>query len=354
MKALVTAGGRGTRLRPITHTQNKHLIPIANKPILFYALENIRDAGIRNVGIIVSPADRRELEQAITNERSLGLEMTYIEQDSPRGLADCVRIAQPFIGDEPFVFYLGDNMIVGGITRFIHKFHSTGANCFLTLARVTHPERFGVPELNCGKIVRIIEKPINPLSPYAVAGIYIYDAHIFDAVNGLAPSARGEFEISDAHQYMIDKGLNVCFDEITGWWKDTGTPEDLLEANRFVLEHISPHTSGVIMDSTFNGNLVFGTNTVIRNSSFSGPIIIGDGCVIENAKIGPFTSIGANSRIEGCTLENSIVFDRCLIRNIARPIASSIIGFDTEIVQGEGAVPAHRFMIGDQSHLEIA
>ncbi len=340
----------------MTHTQNKHLIPIANKPILFYALENIRDAGITTAGIIVSPGDAPEVKQAIAREPSLQLDITYIEQESPRGLADCVRIAQPFLGSEPFVFYLGDNMIVGGISRFIEQFRASGANCFLTLARVAHPERFGVPELNGKNIVRIVEKPSVPSSPYAVAGIYIYDAHVFEAVNALEPSARGEYEISDAHQYLLDHGFTVCYDEITGWWKDTGTPSDLLEANRFVLEHapLQQLTGIVHAGSIIRGNLILGNGVEIHNSEITGPAIIGDGCAIDNAKIGPFTSIGKNSRIEQCSIANSIVLDRCVIRNIARPIESSIIGFDSEIIQSAITSSAHRFMIGDQSRLEIS
>ncbi len=353
MKALLTAGGRGTRLRPITHTQNKHLIPIANKPILFYALENIREAGITDVGIIVSPENAYELEQAIEHERSFGLNITYIAQGAPLGLAHCVKIAQEFIGEEPFVFYLGDNMIVGGIKRFVDRFRSSGVNCFLTLARVEHPERFGVPEFSGERIVRITEKPAQPASPYAVAGIYLYDAHIFEAVNALKPSARGELEISDAHQYLIEHGFTIGFDEITGWWKDTGTPDDLLEANRFVLEHAGAVSPGAHIDCKITGNVIVGEGTVLRRSTINGPAIIGAHCTIEDANIHPFTSIGDDSRISRATIENSIILDRCSIQDVPGSITGSIIGFDTEITRAKQEPPVHRFMIGDQSRLEI-
>ena len=354
MKALVTAGGRGTRLRPITHTQNKHLIPIANKPILFYALENIRDAGISDVGIVVAPENAYEVKNAVESEPSLKLNVSYIPQENPLGLAHCVKIAQKFIGEEPFVFYLGDNMIVGGIKRFVDRFNSSGANCFLTFAKVSHPERFGVPELNGNKVVRVVEKPANPPSPYAVAGIYIYDKHIFEAVSALKPSARGELEISDAHQYFIDHNYAIAHDEITGWWKDTGTPDDLLEANRFVLEHAQPQTLlASVSGSRITGNVIAGEGTVIHGSNITGPVIIGSECVIENAEIGPFTAIGNDSHIGNCAVANSIILDRCIIENVRTPIGASIIGFDAEIVQGGGDPPVHRFMIGDQSRLEI-
>lgn len=354
MKALVTAGGRGTRLRPITHTQNKHLIPIANKPILFYALENIRDAGITETGIIVSPENAREVQNAIEQAGSFGLNITYIAQGAPLGLAHCVKLAQDFIAKEPFVFYLGDNMIVGGITRFVKSFLSSGANCFLTLAHVSHPERFGVPELDGKRIVRITEKPANPASPFAVAGIYIYDEHIFEAVDALKPSARGELEISDAHQYLIEHGFSIGYEEITGWWKDTGTPEDLLEANKFVLEHAQPNGAAILpADCTITGNVLIGEGTVLRRCTISGPAIIGAHCTVEDANIRPFTSIGDDSRICRATIENSIVLDRCLINDVPGVIKGSIIGFDTEITRGQQQPPVHRFMIGDQSRLEI-
>ncbi|HZV12532.1 MAG TPA: glucose-1-phosphate thymidylyltransferase [Candidatus Kapabacteria bacterium] len=354
MKALLTAGGRGTRLRPITHTQNKHLIPIANKPILFYALENIRDAGITDVGIIIAPENAYEVEQAVKREGSFGMKITYIPQGAPLGLAHCVKIAEEFIGKEPFVFYLGDNMIVGGIKRFVDRFYSTGVNCFLTLARVAHPERFGVPEFDGEKIVRITEKPAKPSSPFAVAGIYIYDNHIFEAVNALKPSARGELEISDAHQYLIEHGFTLGYDEITGWWKDTGTPDDLLEANRFVLEHAAPVSfADTHTDCSITGNVIVGEGAVLRRCKISGPVIIGAHCTIEDADIRPFTSIGNDSHISRATIENSIVLDRCSINDVPVSITGSIIGFDTEIIRGKQEPPVHRFMIGDQSRLEI-
>ncbi|HQT91074.1 MAG TPA: sugar phosphate nucleotidyltransferase, partial [Candidatus Kryptobacter bacterium] len=238
-KALIASGGRGTRLRPITHTQNKHLIPIANKPILHYAIEAAVAAGINEIGIVTN-AESNEVPQAIGDGSKWGVRITYIPQDAPSGLAHVVKIAEPFIGKDNFIFYLGDNMVVGGVKKYLDEFERGGANCFLTLAKVKDPERFGVPEIKDGLIVRVEEKPSNPRSNYAVAGIYIYDSSIFEAVKSIKPSARGELEISDAHQYLIDHGRKIGFSEITGWWKDTGKPLDLLEANRLILENTDP------------------------------------------------------------------------------------------------------------------
>ena len=256
MKALITAGGKGTRLRPLTHTQNKHLLPIANKPILHYSLEKVADAGIKEVGIITHQ-NGSEVKAALGSGEQWGLHITYIPQNAPLGLAHAVKISQDFIGDEPFIFYLGDNMVVGGLQQFIKVFEREKSNCHLTLARVKDPERFGVPELKGNRIVSIEEKPSHPKSRFAVSGIYLYDKTIFEAVNNIEPSARGELEISDAHQYLIDKGYKITYSEITGWWKDTGKPEDILEANRLILEHTESNISGIINgDSIVTGNVV--------------------------------------------------------------------------------------------------
>ena len=243
MKALIASGGRGTRLRPITHTRNKHLIPIANKPILHYAVEAAVDAGIRDIAIVVN-ADSNEVPEAIGDGSRWGARITYIPQDTPGGLAQVVALAEKYMAGDRFIFYLGDNMVVGGVKRFIDEFEKSDCNCFLTLAKVRDPERFGVPEIRNGRIVGVEEKPKNPKSSYAVAGIYLYDSSIFEAVKAIKPSGRGELEISDAHQYLIDRGKKVGYAEITGWWKDTGKPADLLEANRLILDSLAPEILG--------------------------------------------------------------------------------------------------------------
>ena len=353
MKALIASGGRGTRLRPITHTRNKHLIPVANKPILSYAIEAAASAGITEIGIVVN-ADSDEVPKAIGDGRRWGVAITYIPQARPGGLAEVVALAEPFIGRDKFIFYLGDNMVVGGVRRFIEEFERSGCNCFLTLARVKDPERFGVPELRGGKIVGVEEKPKVPKSNFAVAGIYLYDSTIFEAVKAITPSARGELEISDAHEYLIRKGYNVGYAEITGWWKDTGKPTDLLEANRLVLDNIAPGIRGEIDGrSTVAGRVVLESGARVINSVVRGPAIIGEHCVIEDSYIGPFTSIGNNSVVRGSEIEYSIVLRDCKILNVGIRLEGSILGNDVEVVQATGKPRVHRFMIGDQSRVEV-
>ncbi|MEE4312643.1 MAG: glucose-1-phosphate thymidylyltransferase [candidate division KSB1 bacterium] len=353
MKALITSGGKGTRLRPITHTQNKHLIPIANKPILHYAIETVVDAGISEIGIITNQ-ETSEVEEAIGNGDRWGVRIVYIPQEAPLGLAHVVKISQDFIGDESFIFYLGDNMVVGGVKRFIDAFEADNVNCHLTLADVKDPERFGVPEIRNNRIVSIEEKPAVPKSHYAVAGIYIYDNKIFEAVNNIQPSARGELEISDAHQYLLEKGYKVGFSEITGWWKDTGKPVDLLEANRLVLEHLpSKIEADVDKQSVIAGKVSIGKGAVVENSHIRGPVIIGENTKIINSYIGPFTSIYDNCVLENSEVEFSIVLKKCQICDVGIRIESSILGNDVQIARAAGKPVTHKFMIGDQSRIEL-
>ena len=353
MKALITAGGKGTRLRPLTHTQNKHLLPIANKPILHYSLEKMVDAGIKEVGIITHQ-DGTEVKEALGNGEQWGLHITYIPQMAPLGLAHAVKISQDFIGDEPFVFYLGDNMIVGGLKKFIEVFKREKSNCHLTLAKVRDPERFGVPEIVGNRIVSIEEKPKNPKSQFAVSGIYFYDKHIFEAVNNIQPSARGELEISDAHQYLIDHGYKITFSEITGWWKDTGKPEDILEANRLILEHTESRIDGFVdNESVVTGNVVLDEGAEVKNSTIRGPVVIGKNTVIENCYIGPFTSIGDACVIKNSEVEFSIVLEQCEILDVGIRIEGSLLGTAARVVNARGRPRSHRFMVGDQSLIEI-
>ncbi len=354
MKALIASGGRGTRLRPITHTRNKHLIPIANKPILFYAIEAAVDAGITDIGI-VHTADSLEVPEYVGDGSRWGARITYIPQETPGGLAQVVALAEKYIGKDQFIFYLGDNMIVGGLRRFIDEFRASGCNCFLTLARVKDPERFGVPEIRDGRIVRVDEKPQHPKSQFAVAGIYLYDHHIFDAVRSLKPSARGELEISDAHTVLIERGLKVGYTEITGWWKDTGKPLDLLEANRLILDNMTPAIHGEVdRSSEVAGRVSIEEGARIINSRVRGPVIIGKGCVIENSYIGPFTSIGDRTEVRNSEVEYSIVLRDCRITDVGIRIEGSILGNDVEVVMATGKPRVHRFMIGDQSRVEVA
>ena len=353
MKALITSGGRGTRLQPITHTQNKHLIPIANKAILHYAIEAVVEAGIRDIAIVVN-ADDDEVARAIGDGRAWDARIRYIPQEAPLGLAHVVKIAQDFIQDDPFLFYLGDNMVVGGVKRFVERFENGGGNCHLTLAKVKDPSRFGVPELRGKHIVSIEEKPVHPKSDYAVAGIYIYDSSIFEAVNAIRPSARGELEISDAHQYLLDNGYQVTYSEITGWWKDTGKPSDLLEANRLVLENLAPYQEGSAdAQSLLAGKVTLEKGAQVINSHIRGPVIIGKNTVIKNSYIGPYTAIYHDCLIEKSEIEFSIVMERCRITDVGIRIESSILGSGVEVVRAQDKPRTHRFILGAQSHLEI-
>ena len=354
MKALITAGGKGTRLRPLTHTQNKHLLRIANKPILHYALEKMAEAGIVEVGILTNQ-EGEEVKEALGNGDRWGLKITYIPQEAPLGLAHVVKISQDFIGDESFIFYLGDNMVVGGLEKFIEAFEREGSNCHLTLSKVKDPERFGVPELKDNRIISIEEKPSNPKSEFAVTGIYIYDSTIFEAVNNIKPSARGELEISDAHQYLLDHGYSISYSEITGWWKDTGKPEDVLEANRLLLEHATAKQVGDIDDKSYvTGNVVVEEGAKLINSVVRGPVVIGKNTVIENSFIGPFTSIGDDCTIRNSEVEFSIVMNDVQVLDVNVRIEGSLLGTSARVVSSPGRPRSNRFMVGDQSLIEIA
>ena len=358
MKALITSGGKGTRLRPITHTSNKHLIPIANKPMIHYAIEAVVDAGIREIGIVYNPDTGKEIQEALGNGDRWEARFHYILQERPEGLAHVVRVSQSFLGKEPFVFYLGDNVIVGGIRRFVEDFSKGGNNCHLVLSKVKDPERFGVPEITGGKIVRIEEKPEKPRSQYAVTGIYVYDASIWEAVHAIKPSARGELEISDAHQYLLEKGYKVGYSEITGWWKDTGKPQDLLEANRLTLDRVIGDDEPVVRGdvdaySDIAGKVILEKGSRVIRSSIRGPAIIGENTIIENSYIGPFTSIYYDCHIKNSEVEYSIILEKCRIIDADVRIEQSLLGREAEILRCQTKPRTQKFIIGDQSIVEL-
>lgn len=358
MKALITAGGRATRLRPITWTINKHLIPLANKPMIFYALEKIAEAGITEVGIIVNVGDM-EFQRFVGDGSKWGLKVTYIEQKGgPKGIAHAVNEAHDFLGDEPFIFYLGDNIILGSIKNFVEKFREEKRNCLLALSKVKDPHRFGVPEIQGGRIVRVDEKPTEPKSDFAVTGIYVYDKNFFEAYRHIEPSERGEYEISDIHTWLIQSGHNVGYEEITGWWKDTGKPEDLLEGNQLLLHEMEPaerdpsvqvHEQAVIQGKVNIGkNTIIGPKVLIR-----GPVVIGEGCKIESGYIGPYTAIGNEVEIYNTEIEHSIVFDYADI-NCSKRIVDSLIGQNATIIASHETLPSgHKLIVGDNSVVEL-
>jgi glucose-1-phosphate thymidylyltransferase len=358
VKALIAAGGRGTRLRPITYTSNKHLIPIANKPMLFYAIEAVAEAGITEIGIVFGPESHAAISAAIAPYARKGLRFTLMIQDAPRGLAHVVKLAEPFIGGEPFVFYLGDNLMTSDVGRCVREFTSQRVNCLLVLARVKDPQRFGVAEIRNGTVVGVEEKPARPKSPYAVTGLYVYDRSIFEAVAQLQPSARGELEISDAHQQLIDRGFKVGYTEVSGWWKDTGKPEDLLDANRLVLEQrlsASDSTIAGAVDaaSTIDGTVIIEPGARVTASRLRGPLIIGERCVIERSRVGPFTSIGPDCRIVNSEIEDSILLEGCRVEDAEAGIERSLLGRGVELITRRGGLKTQRLIIGDLGRLEL-
>jgi glucose-1-phosphate thymidylyltransferase len=353
VKALILAGGRGTRLRPITHTSAKQLVPVANKPILFFAIEAIRDAGIEDIGIIVGDT-AAEIRDAVGDGSDFGVKTTYIQQDDPLGLAHAVKIAQDFLRDDRFVMYLGDNFIKDGIKELVDEFEADSANSQILLARVPNPENFGVAEITGGRVVGLEEKPKQPKSDYALVGVYMFDATIFEAVNAIRPSARGELEITDAIQHLIETGRDVRSHIIKGWWKDTGKLEDMLEANRVALSAVERDIRGKVDgQSRVIGEVVLEEGAIVENSELRGPLIIGAGTVVQNAYIGPFTAVSTGCRIVGAEIEFSIILEDCRIESLPRRIERSLVGKNVRISQAPTKPRAFRFMVGDNSEIQV-
>lgn len=353
MKALVLSGGRATRLRPITHTSAKQLVPVANKPILFYALESIADAGITDVGIIVGHT-AQEIKAAVGGGERWGIKATYIPQEAPLGLAHAVKIAEPFLGSDRFVMFLGDNLIRDGIKDVVRRFQGEQANAHIMLAKVRNPQEFGVAELDGDRVLRLVEKPTEPKSDLALVGVYLFDSHVFEAVNAIEPSARGELEITDAIQYLIDKSYVVHWHQITGWWKDTGKLEDLLEANRLVLETLETRIDGEVDGtSAVHGRVVIEKGSSIVGSVIRGPAVIGEGCQIEDSYVGPFTSVYNRVKILGSEVEHSIILEDSCIRNIGARIEDSLIGKNVMVAKDDSRPRAYRLMLGDNSDVKV-
>lgn len=353
MKALILSGGKGTRLRPITHTGAKQLVPVANKPILFYAIEAIRDAGITDIGIIVGDT-HEEIKAAVGTGEKFGVKVTYIHQEAPLGLAHAVKIAEDYLGDEHFVMFLGDNLIKDGITALVEEYSRSEANSQILLAHVPNPQDFGVAILDGDRVVKLIEKPKDPPTDLALVGVYMFDHNIFEAVNAIKPSARGELEITDAIQYLIDHGYRVDSHIISGWWKDTGSLSAMLEANRLMLEDLETDIKGEVDESSqIMGRVNIGVGTRIINSCIRGPAIIGEDCIIENAFIGPFTSV--NNRVTICSseVEHSIILEDCKILNIGSRLEDSLIGKNVTIEKDAKKPKAYRMMLGDNSAVSV-
>jgi glucose-1-phosphate thymidylyltransferase len=368
VKGLILAGGSGTRLRPITHTSAKQLVPIANKPILFYGIEDMAAAGIREIGIVIGDTGD-EIREAVGDGSRWGVEVTYIPQDAPRGLAHCVLIARDYLGEDDFVVYLGDNMLEQGLTDFVDRFeaernaaHSprlgeesqTAPSAQILLFKVDDPRQFGVADVGPGgEVRRLVEKPVDPPSNLALVGVYLFDTSIHEAVRAIEPSTRGELEITDAIQWLIDQGQRVRQEVLEGWWIDTGKKDPLLDCNRLILETLEPAVHGTVdADSQLDGRVVVEAGAEIVNSRVRGPAIIGERARIVNSFVGPFTSIAHDCEVVDTEVEHSVVLHGSRIIGIKR-VVDSLIGKQAEVVRSAELPKATRLMLGDHSRVEI-
>jgi len=356
MKGVILHGGAGTRLRPLTHTGPKQLIPIANKPMSLYAIEALRDAGVTEIAIVLGTIAPEKVREYYGEGEKFGVNMTYISQGDPKGIAHAVKLTEPFVGDEPFVVFLADNILKGGIQEMVEDFEKSQAAAEIALCHVRNPQSFGIAYLKDGRIVRLVEKPKEPSSDLALVGIYLFRNPIFDAIRRLQPSWRNELEITDAIQTLLDDGLEVRHRLVKGWWKDTGLPEDILEANQLVLSELSSYNRGRLeKDVKVSGIVCIGNDTVIREgTTLRGPLVIGSNCKIgPDAYIGPYTSIGDNTIIQGAEVENTIIVGDCKIE-CKRRIVDSLIGRNTQITGSENSLPrGSRFVIGENTVIRI-
>ena len=354
MKALVLSGGSGSRLRPITHTSAKQLVPVANKPVLFYGLEAIRDAGITEVGMVVGDTEPA-IRAAVGDGSAFGLAVTYLRQDAPLGLAHAVLIAREFLGGEDFVMYLGDNFIVGGITGLVEEFRAGRPDAQIMLTKVADPRQFGVAELDgAGEVVGLEEKPEAPKSDLALVGVYIFTPAVHEAVAALRPSRRGELEITEAIAWLIDHGRKVRSTAVTGYWKDTGNVTDMLEVNRMVLEGLAPRCDGVVDGaSELIGRVAVEAGAQVTGSRIVGPVVIGAGSRVSGSYVGPFTSVAPGCVIADSEIEYSIVLAGASIRGVRR-VEASLIGHHVEVTPAPRVPRAHRLVLGDHSKVQIS
>jgi len=346
MKALVLCGGEGTRMRPLSYSQPKHLIPIANRPVIERILLAIREAGLSEIGIVVSPSTQEAFQASLLDGSRYGLRLSYIVQHEPKGIAHAVACAESFVGDDSFVLYLGDNLMQNAVEEIVKRFTTSGCHAVISLVQVEDPRRFGVARLEGETIVELVEKPVDPPSDLAIAGVYVFCPLIFSAIRKITPSQRGELEITDAIQRLIDDGYNVIHHRITGWWKDVGNPEDMIAANRLLLEDLGAKIAGEIDDSSrIEGGVQIGQGTLVRRSRVIGPVIISEDAVLEDAIIGPYVSIGRNVLIRNSQVTNSIILKEAAITGVGR-IEKSLIGRGTQISLGKSR-SGRSFVLGD-------
>jgi glucose-1-phosphate thymidylyltransferase len=354
LKGLILSGGTGARLRPLTHTSAKQLVPVANKPVLFYGLEAMAAAGIRDVGIIVAPETGGEIRSAAGDGSEFGIEIEYIEQNAPLGLAHAVLTAEPFLGRSAFVMYLGDNLLRDGIVDLVDTFRNDRPDAMILLTPVPDPENYGVAELDGdGRVAKLVEKPKEPRTNLALVGVYMFTPAIFDAARSIEPSWRNELEITDAIQTLVERGLRVDPHIVHGWWKDTGQVQDMLEANRLILDDLMERVDGELVDSRVEGRVVVEEGARLERATVRGPAIIGRGTLITDAYIGPYTAIGEDVRIAKAELEHSIVLSGSSIADLEFRVEASLIGKNVRISRGPALPKAYRFVIGDNADVQI-
>lgn len=354
MKAIVLCAGLGTRLRPITFTTAKHMIPVANKPVLYFGIESLIDVGAREIGVIVSKDSRPTIQNALDDGSRWGARVTYIEQPQPRGLAHAAQCAELFVGSDPFVMWLGDNLLPDGMTGAAERFRTTGANAVVMLKEVDDPSRFGIAELEGDRIVRLVEKPKEPKSNLAIVGGYFFDQNIFESIRHIKPSWRNEYEITDAIQHLIDRGLKVVPYIVKGWWKDTGKPADILDANRAMLDNISPRVQGKVdAASKLEGVVQVGPQAEVINSRIRGPVVIGAEARIVDADIGPYASIGDRTHVVATRVEDSVIMEDSNLNNVRQAIRSSLVGRMVRVSGAADPGGSVRLLLGDYGETEL-
>jgi len=353
LKGLILSGGKGTRLKPITHTSAKQLVPVANKPVLFYGIEAMVAAGIEEIGIIIAPETGDEIREVTGDGSKFGAKITYIPQSEPLGLAHAVLTAEEFLGDAPFVMYLGDNLLRDGIVTLTEQFRRNSPDALILLTRVPDPENYGVAELADGKVVQLSEKPAEPKTDLALVGVYMFTNSIFDAAKSIEPSARGELEITDAIQHLVDNGMTVEPHLVDGWWKDTGRIEDMLQANRLVLEDLQAHNEGETIDCTIEGRVAIEPGARLERCVVRGPAVIASGARLTDSYVGPYTSIDTDVHIENTEVEYSIVLEGSRISDLGARLEASLIGKHTHITRTHGMPKTYRLLVGDNCEISV-
>ncbi len=353
LKGLILSGGKGSRLRPFTYTSAKQLVPIANKPVLFYTIEQLVECGIRDIAIVVGDT-AEQIRAAVGDGSQFGARVEYVQQEAPLGIAHAIKIARDYIGETPFVLYLGDNFLLGGVRSFVDRFRENRANCQILLHRVDNPQAFGIAEFVDGRVTRIVEKPASPPSNLAVIGIYMFDHHVFEAVEQIRPSARGELEITDTIQYLIDKGLHVETEVLDRYWIDTGKMDDILEANRVVLQTLTPTNQGQVDEqSRVYESVILEKGARVVNSVLRGPLIIGEDAEVIDSYVAPFTSIDHHCRLKGVRVGGSVILEHTSIEDIHWPIEHSLIGRYVTLRGGQAVGGSYSLTLGDHSQIEM-